>query len=80
MVHHDNSPTNEYYVKGQKSRSTLGLRLGLWLGLGDRVAGVRYAPLSSACLVGPVVRLIAERQADGRVECWCRTIPYVRTQ
>jgi len=34
-------------AKGQRSR----LRLRLGLGLGDRVAGVSYAPLSSAPLV-----------------------------
>ena len=45
IVHQDTSPTNEYWVKGERSR------LWLRLGLDDRVAGVSYAPLSSARLV-----------------------------
>ena len=44
-------PINELIFIGQMSRYDKGQRSSLGLGLGDRVAGLSYAPLSSASLV-----------------------------
>jgi len=53
IVHHDTTPTNEYLLA---QRSRLGLRLG------DRVADVSYASLSSASLVYPTLPQIKSNQ------------------